>query len=41
MHIRNTMGEERLTGLTLIKVHSDLSIDINELISGIHLQLEG
>jgi len=32
MYTRSTMGEERLTGLALMNVHSDISLDINELI---------
>lgn len=32
MYMRSTMDEERLTGLAVMNVHSDISLDTEELI---------
>ena len=33
MYMRSTMDEEQLTGLALMNVHSDISLDTEELIN--------
>ena len=33
MYMRSTMNEEQLTGLALMDVHSDISLDTEELIN--------
>ena len=32
MYMRSTMDEQRLTGLVLMNVHSDMSLDTEEII---------